>query len=155
MINKKHDLYYTSIEQSKRLLELGLNPETADMHHSKYTKIDNIDYVGLGYSELDKEEYGDVFLPCWSLGALFDVMPKIQEFDYSSLYKNHFGEKEKNVDVYYPSLCKDSFGVNVCMYSTQEHDILKIYTGKDFIEAAFYMVVWLLEKNYIDKIKNG
>ena len=93
MINKKHDLYYTSIEQSKRLLELGLNPETADMHHSKYTKIDNIDYVGIGYSELDKEEYGDIFLPCWSLGALFDVMPKIQEFDYSSLYKNHFGEQ--------------------------------------------------------------
>jgi hypothetical protein len=25
----------TTMEQSKRLLELGLNPETADMHHFK------------------------------------------------------------------------------------------------------------------------
>ena len=39
---------YTSIEQSKKLLKLGLNPESSDM------------------------ECG---IPCWSVGALFEILP--------------------------------------------------------------------------------
>ena len=133
--------HYTSIEQSEKLLELGLSPETADMFYNEepdetYRK----DIVDTKYPMIIREgqkhyleEYG---IPCWSFGALFDLMPKIKEF-------------------YYPSLYKCSFDVTACMYSTQEHDIFKIYTGKDSLEAAFNMVVWLLENNYINKINNG
>lgn len=124
---------YTSIEQSKKLLTLGLDPNTADLWYS----LDETDpdYSVLHIDEsLDWDEITvyDRALPCWSLGALLEVMPKIKEF-------------------YYPSLYKGSFSVTACMYSTQDHDIFKIYSGEDFLEAAYNMVVWLLENNYIKK----
>ena len=128
--------HYTTIEQSKKLLELGLNPKSADMWWLYVTAQGK--HIAMMYEEPDShylarmESYGiqDAAIPCWSLGALLDVMPKIKEF-------------------YYPSLYKASFSVTACMYSTQDHDIFKIYTGEDFLEAAFNMVVYLLENGYI------
>ena len=62
---------YTSIEQSKKLLELGLKPETADMNH--YEKDDG--WVTLPKGQIS---YGGFqIIPCWSLGALLGIMPCI------------------------------------------------------------------------------
>ena len=69
---------YTDLEQSRKLAEI-LPIESADMHYSKdfdgswfvdlakYTSVKIPKYVG------NIEEH---LLPCWSLGALLDVLPE-------------------------------------------------------------------------------
>ena len=62
---------YTSLEKSKKLLELGLNPESADMYYpwdADSKSVFNIPIV--------KDDYSMSCIPCWSLGALLEVMPK-------------------------------------------------------------------------------
>lgn len=48
---------YTNIEQSKKLLKLGLSLESADMI-----------FDGVGYVKSPNT------LPCWSIGALLEVL---------------------------------------------------------------------------------
>lgn len=60
---------YTTIEQSKKLLELGLKPETADMCYHEHTAyIDGTPKVGYKVGVTDG-------IPCWSIGALLELMP--------------------------------------------------------------------------------
>ena len=63
---------YTSIKQSQKLLELGLNPETSDMIYSmvngRSTPFIRLEKI----NELD--ELHDVV--CWSVGALLELLPK-------------------------------------------------------------------------------
>jgi hypothetical protein len=78
----------TSIEQSKKLIELGIDINTADMRYGYIAPYDYSDrmYDG-GYDEIpypkdflkknpnfSVNEY-DAELPCWSLAALLDVLP--------------------------------------------------------------------------------
>lgn len=80
----------TSIEQSKKLLELGVDINTADMRYGYIAPYDYSDrmYDG-GYDEIpypkdfliknpnfSANEY-DGELPAWSLAALFNALPKI------------------------------------------------------------------------------
>lgn len=66
---------YTTMEQSKKLLELGLSPETADMHYI------NNQYPGcVPYNEMlnNKNPWlkGIGLFPCWSLSALLIILAK-------------------------------------------------------------------------------
>jgi hypothetical protein len=67
----------TSVEQSKRLLELGLKKETADMMYRTYEKLSE-EYR---YYELVPEFYkpcieGIVHIPAWSLHRIVEIMFK-------------------------------------------------------------------------------
>ena len=55
----------TTIEQSKRLLELGLKPETADCFHWNYA---GVNYVGNITEELEPTD-----VPAWSLHRLMEI----------------------------------------------------------------------------------
>ncbi len=125
-------IYYTTTEQSKKLVELGLNPDTADMSIVK----DNTYCNGLAafngvtlcqnYHEIkDKTNY----IPCWSLGALLEVMP-----DGVQTNSNRTGV---SVDI--------TFVHNGVV--TDNHRV----KNNTYIEAAYNMVVWLLENGYIQK----
>ena len=58
--------YYTSIEESKKLIELGLKPETADMWYRSL----------LDFPEIKRTINGELgILPCWSVGQLLELMP--------------------------------------------------------------------------------
>ena len=63
----------TSIEESKRLLELGIGKNTADMCH-EWIGSDDVYSLRIGkcYDVLD--------IPAWSLGALLDFMPTGKAF---------------------------------------------------------------------------
>lgn len=63
----------TSREQSERLLALGLKKETADMHHSYYTRVS---FDG-SKSHFWKEEtgYNENAIPAWSLHRLIEIVP--------------------------------------------------------------------------------
>lgn len=56
----------TTIEQSKRLQELGISEDTSDMFHPTNFSFPRI------YEDGDDLEVG---LPAWSLGALVKLMP--------------------------------------------------------------------------------
>ena len=143
--------HYTTIEQSKKLLELRLNPETADMAHivkrndcRESWELAAEDpgnvYTGLKYSiGMCLSDYA---LPCWSLGALLEVMP--EQITYSDfkpfllgLFKGNKEEHSKYGHYWIQYFATDSGGAHVQT------------NGHSPIEAAYSMVVWLLENEYI------
>ena len=77
---------YTNLEQSKKLVEI-LPIESADMHYNNVS-IKGINYVDEHKAELmeynraikvlSKYTINPLFevIPCWSLAALLDVLPK-------------------------------------------------------------------------------
>lgn len=69
----------TTIEQSKHLLDLGLDPKTADMFWRYSASLGNTDINGkIAVSYHDNLFVGkyDGAIPAWSLPALLEVMPK-------------------------------------------------------------------------------
>ena len=133
---------YTSIEQSKKLIEAGLDPNTADMYYVFDPFIQDINGLNIG----KPEEPQDV--PCWSLGALIDLMPDCIET-----------KRPKNI--WFPSILPASNGVCYEGMDGNENKItfLKIFsTGTDnnnntMLDNIVKMVLWLLENNYIKKLK--
>lgn len=123
-------IYYTTTEQSKKLVELGLNPDTADMHYLKIIRENDIRYI----PELLLDD-NECDIPCWSLGALLELMPKIKEDDTDGGCC--------------PDLCKgwDNSRWH-CVYRSSIH-ITKWYENS--IDAVFEMVCWLLKNGYIKK----
>ena len=126
-------------------MELELSPNTADMHYPDYY----FDGNAKGPCNTPyKEAIEDLFhvyinpktkrlLPCWSLGALMEIMPKIHEYN--------------NDNGCYPTLCKGwDNGLWHCVYRSSIH-ITKWYDN--YMDAAFEMVCWLLENGYIKKGK--
>ena len=65
---------YTNIEQSEKLLSLGLSPESADLSYStiedngEYCESPNI-WWNIDYSRENR-------IPCWSVGALLEIIPQ-------------------------------------------------------------------------------
>ena len=58
----------TSIEQSEKLIELGIDVNTADMYWSLTNHLPVIGKCCV--------EYGGMQLPAWSLSTLFKMLPK-------------------------------------------------------------------------------
>lgn len=78
---------YTSIEQSKELMELGLNPDTSDMWWLYITSQGK--HIAMMQEEPDPhylsrmESYGikDAAIPCWSFGSLLSLIPNNPNFN--------------------------------------------------------------------------
>ena len=120
---------YTSSEQSNKLVELGLDPKTADMY---WSIVDGETFICIENHSCDCKT-----IPCWSLNALLLVMPDIVLYN---------GGKEC-----YPCLERNVLGDFICYY---EDDLsMKSFIGHSAVEAAFRMVCWLLDNGYIEKIK--
>lgn len=148
---------FTSIEQSKKLLELGLSPESADMHYPDYYFDGNAKYpCNTPY----KEAVEDLFhvyinpktkrlLPCWSVGALFEVIPSVIKSHNKKYYLTYFRLKENRHYIYY--LSSDPYrGIEERLELTypDECNTFNIF-GETMIKATYEMVVWLLENGYI------
>lgn len=123
--------HYTTIEQSKELLRLGLSPESADMYYNlDNSKIPNI-IIGA------KDDFR-CYIPCWSLGALLEVLP------------THIQIKS---EVFHYEMMPD-FGSCLIQYENVEGNKILNQSIEDTpLEAAYNMVIWLLENDYI-KVKN-
>lgn len=79
-IDRKRIQTFTSLEQSKELLALGLNPLTADMAYMSgnsqcITAVGNITD-----EELQEFYEKDLAIPAWSLAALMEQFPKGTSF---------------------------------------------------------------------------
>ena len=83
----------TSVEQSKRLLELGLKKETADMYYQKLNdKWTAIIGQPLSYGSLQ----GIYLIPAWSLHRLMEIMYKGDIHGFVGLSVHH-----RNIDTIY------------------------------------------------------
>lgn len=137
--------HYTTIEQSKKLVELGLNPDTADMKWYYWKdEIDAPKVPTLGFDKTVLESYKNiqaVYLPCWSLGALLEVMPPyLFEFERGidlNIYRNLNGKG------WHASYMPNN------IIDMQKDKFRQITNGNTPLEAAYSMVIWLLENGYI------
>lgn len=113
----------TTIEQSKHLLELGLDPKTADMcfEMEKWNWTLN---VGKKSAQVNR----GFAVPAWSLSALLEVISKVTCISYLT------------IDTSFLIRCKD-------LGFLWQKDI----AAKDPVDAAYEMVCWLLENNLIKK----
>lgn len=122
----------TSLEQSQRLIELGIDVNTADMCYRIVAYNPNNTHVYQPYCFVGTLESD---IPAWSLTALLGLMPKL------------YDEDDLNDGGCQPVLCK-GFDNNMwhivyrsTMYGTDWYC--------DPIDAAFDMVCWLLENKKI------
>ena len=114
----------TSIEQSKILIKLGIDVNTADM----YWSMDEIPYLPFPVNDIVTDwEYGQEngMLPAWSLSALLELMPDIIHIDSD----NDGYLRLNKTSVWYVDDYKD----------------VPISFNSKPIDAAFEMVCWLLE----------
>ena len=120
---------YTSQVKSKKLVELGLDPESADMCwglDAESGMYYNHPYP-MPWKDYTAKEF---YIPCWSVGALINLMPEqIEEVkDHKiDLWVSHRG-------VWY----FDETGL--------QHG--PTFTG-ELIDACYDMVVWLLRNNHL------
>ena len=67
---------FTTIEQSNRLLEIGLPADSADLlYDNEWLKIDEYDPPIVLYKTYKFTDYNQqVYAPCWSVGRLEEIL---------------------------------------------------------------------------------
>ena len=157
---------YTSIEQSKKLLELGLNLETADLVWSsvfyegppgngdenlRNCYLDPITnhfyYLDLvedfSYDDNEKKEYPSI--PCWSLEALIEVMPDRiwgPDDEYGEPCAHELVFKAFGRTLEYKGILASDYRLSGAWFKQETDNLIDIF---------YNMVVWLLENDYIQK----
>ena len=128
----------TSIEQSQKLIELGIDICTADMLWTYDFTVNAINGLNVISEQLKPEEKD---IPAWSLTALLKLMPP------------YLFEFERGIDLnIYPNLNGKGWH---CSYMPNNIEDMKkdkfrqITNGDNTVDAAFDMVCWLLKENRI------
>lgn len=128
----------TTQEQSTHLIELGLDPDTADMCWTNHYFDSMMSYTRLESTKPSKYKemldyfhvHGPFIEPAWSLTALLDMMPEIN---------NQLPDLRK---------CIDGYCVAYSDKITRDADS-QWQDGKTPVEAAYKMMCWLFERGYI------
>lgn len=148
--------HYTTIEQSKKLVELGLNPDTADMwwQEGRMELEPVIGNYALHIQCMEDRDYRKIhkplISPAWSSGALMDLLPpSIQTGEgmqnhYEIDIRKYWGNEE--------NLYQIAYGNNRGL-SEEWHDMINIGEKENLIDAVFQMICWLLKNSYIKKGK--
>jgi len=136
----------TSIEQSKKLMELGIDINTADMDYVPFVN-DPTEYDCV-INEWNNEHEED-WIPAWSLSALLDILPS--EFTEVGKY---------STTTYEIKIRKYKFTDNVNLHqiaygsykfyeddNSSWKDMINTGEKEDLLDAAFEMVCWLKENN--------
>ena len=130
----------TSIEQSKKLIELGIDVNTADMH---YYKNSFGDYIEGLYNSNDLKDGFELkrieYIPAWSLSALLELIPP------------YLGEFKDGIDFGF-SKAMNSKWYSAHYIKINDNGLAsfnKTVTGDTAIDAAFEMVCWLKEDGKI------
>ena len=126
----------TSIEQSQKLIELGIDVNTANMDYIQFANDPKVyDCVINIYNN----EHEDDWIPAWSLSALFSILP------FDLIVDNRR---------YVFSMCKgfdkngDTYAIKYAIFNTTFYLHLTDFYNNP-VDAAFEMVVWLKESNKI------
>jgi len=119
----------TTKEQSSRLLEAGVRPETADMYLDEFERL-----VAFEYRRIKSKAYQDTVLPTWSLSKLIDMIPDQIECEGYNYYL-FILPRDKEFTIKY------SAGSNLA----------KSYCRESFFDAITEMIEWLIKEGYLDK----
>ena len=113
-------LNYTTIDQSKHLMELGLDPKTADFAY------DGKVLEPWEWSEIRLWKGCENALPCWSVGALIQVLPEVgNNVPYVDRMKCQYMNKVTHEDAFHGEVRYDT------------------------MQSVYHMVCWLIENRYI------
>lgn len=141
----------TDIKQAKKLIELGIDVNSADMYYMyRHWEIDE-ETIGIQSDAsigFDSDFYCGTdngktyhYIPAWSLSALIELMPP------------YLFEFERGIDLnVYPNLNGKGWH---CSYMPNAVENMKndkfkqITNGDNPIDAAFEMICWLLENKKI------
>lgn len=119
----------TNKEQSQRLLEAGVRPETADMYLDEFERL-----VAFEYRRIKSKAYQDTVLPTWSLSKLIDMIPDQIECEGYNYYL-FILPRDKEFTIKY------SAGSNLA----------QSYCRESFFDAITEMIEWLIKEGYLDK----
>lgn len=147
----------TNVKQSQKLIELGIDVNTADMHYMyRHWEIDeetigsqsdaSIGFDSDFYYGADNSKTYH-YIPAWSLSALLNLLPsKFTE-------KGKYSEITYNIDIRKYALT-ENVDLHQIAYGSIKFDVDGQYSFKDMIntgekeeliDAAFEMVCWLKE----------
>lgn len=116
----------TTVEQSERLLALGLKPETADcMIITKSNYVKHQPRVVFDYDDVLANTSGFEVIPAWSLGRLVEIINKC---NFESFESETWRKEAKKF----------------CRY------VLVSYSD-DLIETSIEIIEALIEKGYFNK----
>lgn len=123
----------TTIEQSKQLINLGIDESTADMHW-----FPKLGFLATDHSDKKREAYeqkGLEYVPAWSLSALLTVIPnitvnKVVNSEWKGLYSASYNDAN-----------------GVLEYSCNYYD--------NPFDAAFDVVYYYLSTKYLTTIKTN
>lgn len=131
---------HTNLAQSKKLVDLGLDPKTADM-----TIIsDAIDAYPHTAETRGKEEY-----PCWSAEALLDLLPRIVHEHESEISDDRDEDDwdyaldiEKEYSTWF-------IGYRYNSYHEHGNDAYAISACGELLTGLFSITEWLLKHKYL------
>ena len=127
----------TSIEQSKKLIELGIDVNTADMVYCIELYKEGWKYSNEAYP-IDGTLEGDD-IPAWSLSALLELIPP------------YLGEFSEGIDFGFGKAMNGKWYSAHYLQYLQDDNMksVKTVTGDTAVDAAFEMVCWLKENGKI------
>lgn len=120
-------MIHTTLEQSKALMHLGLREDTADLYYQQTD--DPVDVWKLYLGSPDAQNIKPQ-VPCWSAGALLDILPDEIYLDDTVYYLNIW---TKNAEWYIQYV--QSFNTGDEMAMSEEGEL---------INSLFKIVEWLL-----------
>lgn len=155
---------YTDVNQSKRLLNLGIDPCTADMWSERNVSMPEHpdwyrpNFIPLFDKQQELDEYDRFFvvnkhnvgkgvLPVWSFAALKELLPEEIQAEYR--------DNVHHQPVHY-YLTMDSKYSYVYAHDLKDWQVsegvprwLTVARAGNWLDAAFKMVEWLKEKKHI------
>ena len=130
----------TTHEQAKKLIELGIDINTADMHFHRVQnpncEFDNVEYLWEEYPKFKIEKHNtEVKRPCWSLSVLIDMLPNfIDNPEYVTPMELHISKTRIAYKHYDP-------------YEDMDVCDVQCY-GDTFFDCVYNTVCWLLENKH-------
>lgn len=136
----------TTIEQSKHLLELGLDTSTADMYYLLGNPLALVRWI-----KSDVHLLAVTDIPSWSLTALLNMMPITitkDDMEYKlKIFPRGLFSTHSDTSKWTLQYC----GIDYSYRARDKYPILIAVTQHDIIDAAYEMACWLLENNFIKK----
>ena len=141
---------YTGIEQSKKLIKLGLSENTADMvilHEEPYetsdAKFDGVHQALCvpfkNYNKAWREKYKNIsYFPSWSVGALLELLPQSEDFTCNI-----------NFAVWEDGLVPRKYELSIEYYPSEEGYDRLIICDDSMVDLLYNGFIWLLENKYI------
>lgn len=141
---EEKELGWTTIEEGKKLIEAGLDPETADMEYPQMYYEEN------GYYEVPSVREKNVeigtSIPCWTLGRLLSLMP-----EYLKAGNQYFDLILK------PGVCPACQYIDLAINSSEERTYMESRMERTLMGSVISMIKRLImcKSTYLKEVKNG